>query len=150
MPGIKPVLKFFGITVSTARWLFVAAILLELMTLYIYRNFQSAGSNLVAADYLHISILAVLILLFGWLGFSSQGMKLVTESRDRDVASGAKAGRILKVLFASGAAALAGLMLLVVPVLFLGGSQYLTPDYFTYGFYILLVLCFPFVYRYLK
>jgi ammonia channel protein AmtB len=150
VPSMKPVLKFFALTVSAARWLFAITVFAQLMTLYIYRDFQNAGSNLVAADYLHVSIISALILLFGWLGFTNRGMKLVTESRRENVASEARTTRILKVLFASGAAAIAGLMLLIIPVLFFGGPQYITPDFFAYGFYILLALCFPLVYRYLK
>ena len=109
MSGIKRVVSFFGLTVSGTRWLFVVAVLTQLMTLYIYRNFQNAQAGLVLADFLYISVVAAFMLLFGWLGFSGRGMKLVADSQKESV-KGWGASRFLKVLFASGAAALAVLM----------------------------------------
>jgi len=41
-------------------------------------------------------------------------------------------------------------IVLGVLALVVGGSQYITGENFSWGFYLLATLCFPFVYKWLK
>lgn len=145
---LKSLLSTLRITVTAARWLFVIFTLVLMFTGKLY--WESANLNHAFSwhDLIHIIMISVLMLLFGWSGFSSHGRKLLEGTQYQIETS--NLARALKVLFASGAMAFGVLIIFVMLVLIIKGPELITVQSFSWGFYLLTAICFPFVYKWLK
>lgn len=146
--AIKSLLSILRITVTAARWLFVIFMLVLILTGKLYWEYASLSHAFSWHDLIHIIVICALMLLFGWLGFSAHGRGLLEGAQDH--VETPNLARTLKVLFASGAMAFGVLIIFVMLVLIIKGPELITVQFFSWSFYLLTAICFPFVYKWLK
>lgn len=142
-------LSALRITVVGARWLFASAVLLLVTTVTLYVGFTNAGQSLAPADVTHVAVVSMLVLLFGWLGFSAGGRALLQKSaQHRTVMPGSV--RVLKLLFASAGLAVGIWIILIVLSLIIGGPDWVSMMFLPWVLALLTLLCLPFAYKWLK
>ncbi len=140
------------ITRPVAILLLVSFIALFVITIGLYWSFLEAGDIPTWGDIVVFTVISLVVFavvsLSGWLAFSARGRALLFESAEPPVKR-PRLVRLFKIFLASAAMALGILMILEVLVLFLQGPEWITATNRSWGFYLLMVLCFPIAYKWL-
>lgn len=142
---------------AEARYIAVCALVFLLALGWFAWSFKNSPAGLSSYDFVFfISASAVAIVLMfaaGWLGFTTAGRRY-SEQLFSVEPKELRTLRTLKVAFATGAFAFAAFIVLFVGVLVVGGTDSAVKFFdgrilaMTYG--ALLLICLPFVLKYLK
>lgn len=140
-----------------ARFIAICALAFIVLLGWLAWSFQHSPAGLNDRDvvfFIGTSLLAAIVMLAaGWLGFTPSG-RHYSEELFRGEVREVKAVRLVKVAFAVGASTFAVFIVLFVILLFVGGAELVTIFFdgtilgVTYG--LLVLICFPFVKKYLK
>lgn len=142
---------------AEARYIAVCALAFLLLLGWLASSFQNSPAGLTSYDTLFFicasAVAIVLLFASGWLGFTAAGRRY-SEQLFSTAPKKLRTLRALKVAFATGASAFAAFIVLFIAVLVVGGTDSVVKFFdgrilaMTYG--TLLLVCLPFVLKYLK